>query len=589
MISFRAKIREAIDYGDIDNLNELLTQETNQDLVLVALNQLTPSGLTALMWTLFPKSGEVNVEMFEYLLFLVDDQKRALIDSQARYQGLTISELVDSRHDRQIREQLQTLLQRYQAKDCGYALWQQAQAKIDKQDPFTEENHYCKSLMKEGSDLRGVDLRGMDLREGHFVLCDLTNADFRGAALDNIDLSDSTLTDLRIDVPGLLSLEAHDNSDALINVLQNAHINFDLNGQVGQGMLWRAITAADNAKTLALYERLSSMVVNTAHPRNGNSLLHEALAMGNSELALRIVDEHHEQLQVSNNFGESAWAYAARRFGNKQAVRDALAQLFRQEFSSYDGDILLQPERVCHAAAEAHDAQTIKMLVALHPQGDWINHADLALHTALHQAVLYRDAESVQALLQHPQCNSACLDADLQTPLVIAVQEGARECVQQLLAVMPLAALLQRDGRGNMAIHYALLYDHFGILQLFLDKYADQARQFITADKRNLYHLACRHGKVEMLHLLHQYHLQDRQEQHLVLDRDVMGQTPLHLAIKHGNIKTVIAMFDHPLTRYSMQVADNRGKSADELLKQSRFYQQVRQNVIMRGRKKFHS
>lgn len=566
MNNLRAQIREAIDYGDIERLNQLIDWDHPSDEVIVSLNCLTPSGLNALMWCLIPSDHKIKFEVFEYFLYLSDANGNFMVDHTQTYEGVDLLSFIRSRHSPRVRRELFILYDRYCDNERHLIDWQSLQAKFSRAQLFAEEYEFVQAHKHEGEDLRGIDFRGMDLSHMYLAKADLTNADLRGANIHEIDLTDANLTDMRIDIAGIRKLQREKLNDTLIDVLNNAHISFDLNTAIGLDMLVTAFKDNNHALAETLTHDLSTKAALQREKSTGNTLLHYALLSNNTHLIDFILDEFPELESIKNDIGETPLVYAAKQ---KPDDLSGILHCIKRRCSDFSGNLNQDADRLSHHAVEHHDAELLKVLVIINPLTNWINSRDSEDLTLLHKAVNFFDYKSTLALLEHRALDLGLKDCDGNTALMLAAKAGARDCFELLSAQMSDSLINCIDIHGHTALHLAVIHNQVSLVQLLMLRHSTQINAATDDEYRNAYHFAALNRHPEIIELLNQYDLQTLDGKPLIQMQDSQGHTPLHTAVANGDMACIKALLDNPLARHSCESRDYGGDRPIDILEKS--------------------
>ncbi|KAK8741700.1 hypothetical protein OTU49_002350 [Cherax quadricarinatus] len=179
-----------------------------------------------------------------------------------------------------------------------------------------------------------------------------------------------------------------------------------------------------------------------------------------------------------------------------------------------------------HAAAAEGDVETLKKLLGEEDLDvDTPDHCD---QTALHLAAGRGNLLAVTLLIQHG-CHVNHADIDMRTPLHCAVESGAVEVVEALLAAGADTNATEKK-RGRTPLHLATLANALDILKLLLQPITDdplegrQALRMTDKDGRTMLHLSAHVGLKEATEILVSAGAD-------VNVTDQSGNTPIHAAI----------------------------------------------------------
>lgn len=188
------------------------------------------------------------------------------------------------------------------------------------------------------------------------------------------------------------------------------------------------------------------------------------------------------------------------------------------------------------------------------------NNGDTAVHIAAREG----DMQIMQILVENG-CDVNPADQMMRTPLMIALMQKNSRCALYLLSVG--AAINVFDINGRTPLHYALIYENYTFADIIMNEvdtplgsmdmygrtpvfYAcnKDEKCFILLQNfvklgvnifvqdykgRTLMHMACKNGATEIVEYL--------MESIPISWADDCRITPLHLAVKHGNLKCVLA------------------------------------------------
>ncbi|KAJ6975876.1 transient receptor potential cation channel subfamily A member 1-like isoform X2 [Populus alba x Populus x berolinensis] len=226
----------------------------------------------------------------------------------------------------------------------------------------------------------------------------------------------------------------------------------------------------------------------------GNTPLHDAVIKGNKELAIFLVSKDPEVAYYNNKNGRSP-LYLAVENGNKKEILD---DLLKTEVSfpieSEDGDALPKGKSPVHAAIEQRKRDILEKLEKAKPELLCLPEEELG--NSLHHASSAGFLEGVQFLLQK-------------------FLNGAYE----------------RNREGNYPIHLACKNDSVDVVKEFL-KITPYPKEFLNEKGQNILHVAAENGQGNVV----RYILENDQKivEPLLNEMDEDGNTPLHLAARHG-------------------------------------------------------
>ncbi|XP_052302556.1 uncharacterized protein LOC7497373 isoform X2 [Populus trichocarpa] len=226
----------------------------------------------------------------------------------------------------------------------------------------------------------------------------------------------------------------------------------------------------------------------------GNTPLHDAVIKGNKELAIFLVSKDPEVAYYNNKNGRSP-LYLAVENGNKKEILDYLLKTEASfPIESEDGDALPKGKSPVHAAIEQRNRDILEKIEKAKPE-----------------------------LL--------CLtDKELGNSLHYASSRGFLEGVQFLLQKF-LNGAYKRNHEGNYPIHLACKNDSVDVVKEFL-KITPYPKEFLNKKGQNILHVAAENGQGNVVrYILEQY---QKIVEPLLNEMDEDGNTPLHLAARHG-------------------------------------------------------
>lgn len=173
---------------------------------------------------------------------------------------------------------------------------------------------------------------------------------------------------------------------------------------------------------------------------------------------------------------------------------------------------------------------------------------------ALHFAAILGYKEIVTALIEQEPSLVASRDANGNTPLHLAVENGRQ--AQAVVELLAKNILWMQNEEGNTALHLALKKRNTEIAQLLIK----QAPSLIRARNLNgdtALHLAVEERNTEIVQLL------IKQDSSLILVQDIKGNTALHLALGDEEAEESLALLlIENMTAEELIVTDNAGYTA---------------------------
>ena len=168
--------------------------------------------------------------------------------------------------------------------------------------------------------------------------------------------------------------------------------------------------------------------------------------------------------------------------------------------------------------------------------------------TSLHLAALHNKPDCIELLIAK-DANQSARNEDDQMALHVAVQNGYVECVQCLLTIGEALVIDVPDGESCTPLHLAALYNKLDCLELLIAKGANRA----ACENSGLtpLHLAVRHGYVKSVRLLLTGSGRD------VIDMtDEDGCTALHFAAMYNKPACIELLVDH---NAQLEIKDDYG------------------------------
>mmetsp|Transcript_91796 Transcript_91796/g.259188 ORF Transcript_91796/g.259188 Transcript_91796/m.259188 type:complete len:372 (-) Transcript_91796:70-1185(-) len=221
---------------------------------------------------------------------------------------------------------------------------------------------------------------------------------------------------------------------------------------------------------------------------------------GEVSIAMQILDEYPDQINVGLDVDGSSTLHLAVRGGHLALTRELLGK--GAEVNRWDA----QQRTPLHVACEEQHADLVLELIIAKADPDI---RDATLQTSLHKAVRGNNVEVVKVLMEHGRANATIGDGTMTTPLMLAAELGKADLAACLLEEEP-----QLVGAANAS----------GWTALHLAAHGREMRKR-SPKELELGKFACVVKSI----------LQARAE---VDARDEDGKTPLHRAANSGNIET---------------------------------------------------
>nr|XP_034906375.1 protein ACCELERATED CELL DEATH 6-like [Populus alba]TKR74782.1 ankyrin-3-like isoform X6 [Populus alba] len=255
----------------------------------------------------------------------------------------------------------------------------------------------------------------------------------------------------------------------------------------------------------------------------GNTPLHDAVIADNKEVAELLVSRDPEVAYYNNKNGKSP-LYLAVENGNKKEILDDLLHL-RVSFpiKSEDGDALPKGKSPVHAAIKQRNRDILEKIGKEKPE--LLRLTEEELGNSLHYASSIGFLEGVRFLLTN-------------------FHDGAYET----------------NLEGDYPIHLACKRHSVDVVKEFLDKFP-YPKEFLNKEGQNILHVAAKYGNGSVVRYILK---QDKQlVAPLVNATDEDGNTPLHLAARHGRCRaTFLLVRDNRVEHF---IVNNRNWTPYEL------------------------
>ncbi|CAK7349822.1 unnamed protein product [Dovyalis caffra] len=234
--------------------------------------------------------------------------------------------------------------------------------------------------------------------------------------------------------------------------------------------------------------------------KKGNTPLHDSVIKGHKDVVVWLVTKEPDVAYYNNKTGKSP-LYLAVENSNKKGVLDHL---------------LNTEAPVPSIPIKGEDDESLGSL----PEGE----------SPVHGAIEHRNIDILKKI-ESAKPELFCLkDKELRNSLHYASSIGYLEGVQFLLQKFPASAN-EGDQEGNYPIHLACENDSVDVLKEFL-KIFPYPKEFLNEKGQNILHAAAANGTGNVV----RYILKQDQNliEPLLNEMDADGNTPLHLATRHG-------------------------------------------------------
>ncbi|KDP24145.1 hypothetical protein JCGZ_25802 [Jatropha curcas] len=327
-------------------------------------------------------------------------------------------------------------------------------------------------------------------------------------------------------------------------------------------------------------QSLKSIVFDQVSP-SGNSLLHVAVAAG-SENITRILVTHLSYLITKTNFEGDTALHVAARAGMLNTL-----QILVHDFSAPEKESLLRKRNnkgntALHEAVSNDRKDVASFLLSLdselaYHQNYEVVSQDIKKNIEKGKSPLYLAVEKglqqmvgiiLTAITQHRNAlnrleGSSPAHAAIKTKNLVILEQIANAMPELTRAketggnnVFHLASsvgflhgvkllikkkfkdlAIERNEEGAFPIHFACKMGHLKIVNELLNEWPNPM-EFVDNKGRNILHVAAEHGRENVL----KYLLKRPELKELRNEKDKEGNTPLHLAAKHGSPLSVFAL-----------------------------------------------
>uniref|UniRef100_A0A5B6ZQU5 PGG domain-containing protein n=1 Tax=Davidia involucrata TaxID=16924 RepID=A0A5B6ZQU5_DAVIN len=194
---------------------------------------------------------------------------------------------------------------------------------------------------------------------------------------------------------------------------------------------------------------------------------------------------------------------------------------------------------------------------------------DLKGKSLVHAAIKGRKRDVLDAVMRYQSTNLPTLvegwcslsipfdeefDEKGRTPLSFAASIGFLDGVRYFLN-KTFKAAYTRDQNGFFPIHWASIRGHVNIIKVFLQRCPDSL-ELLNKQDQNILHVAAEIGKANVV----LYILQMPEFEMLLNEKDVDGNTPLHLATEGGHPRVVSILAWNK--RVKLELTNNKGLTA---------------------------
>ncbi|KAI9100748.1 hypothetical protein K1719_024110 [Acacia pycnantha] len=356
----------------------------------------------------------------------------------------------------------------------------------------------------------------------------------------------------------------------------------------------------------------------------GDSLLHVAAQSG-SEQVLCLIAFHYPKLLYKRTLKGDTPLHVAARFGNVLAITNILdmdkhfmTSFEEEEAESGDKVEFIMSRNIygrtaLHEAVLSKDYSVVLFVLVAHEQGDltsyWTWYSSYGCKSPMYFAVLQRAKDILDLLLRFipiPSLSETISndDSPLQaailerntvllqmivdrrqellyqrdlknnTPLHYAAYAGYKEGVCIMLKRSPMIAF-QQNSDGNLPIHLACQQLHGQVVKELLEIEWPNAGLFLNHKGQNIVHIAAMKGGAKMTRYLLRH---PKIHRDTVNERDVNGDTPLHLAARELRLWTLYSLSRHKMV--NVNIVNNEGFTARDVVCMHRKIPMTRQELL---------
>ncbi|XP_028796040.1 protein ACCELERATED CELL DEATH 6-like [Neltuma alba] len=227
-----------------------------------------------------------------------------------------------------------------------------------------------------------------------------------------------------------------------------------------------------------------------------------------------------------------------------------------------------------HLAVLMRDEDILYLLLRLVPipSGKAMSNGDSPLHAAISERTkdLLKNIVDTRNELLYQR------DENNNTPLHYAAYSGYMEGVCIMIETSPMIAF-QRNSDGNLPIHLACKKRNVKVVKKLLEIEWPNAGLWLNNKGQNILHIAVMKGNIHVI----MYLLKHPKIHHdAINERDVNGDTPLHLASRELHLCTLLFLLRDK--RIDVNLVNNRGLTALDVVWMQRKIPETRQEYLAR-------
>ncbi|XXG73318.1 hypothetical protein AAC387_Pa07g2259 [Persea americana] len=293
-----------------------------------------------------------------------------------------------------------------------------------------------------------------------------------------------------------------------------------------------------------------------------DATLYEIAKSGNADLLSQSPYTNHGQLLLTTTPNKNTALHIAARHGHRYfaaCISDLFPSLLLEENSR--GDTAL------HIAARNGNALLADELIACADKNglaeEMLRKRNKGLNTALHEAASNHHHCVVESLIRKEPELVLLVNAAGASPLYLAAEEGALECVLGILKTkgLSISQAYYSGPDGPTPLHGAVLRGHLYVVKVLIQELPSLIKQRDSCSNLPL-HYAASLGNLEMVRVL----LQSDMSTAYIMDKD--GRSPLLVAANNGHVGVIKV-----LIRFcpdSVEVADEKGRNVLHVAVKSR-------------------